>query len=234
MTTQWQNNLRSAADPDKIKILSSFFKTGPGQYGEGDRFIGLTVPANRAIAKRYSHLPCPTIKKMLDSEIHEFRLSGFLALVEKYRKARTDEERRDIVTFYLDNAERANNWDLVDLSAPKILGEWLRHHPDPQLLYSLHADSCIWRTRIAIVSTYTLIKAGSTEEILTLAERSLSHPHELIHKAVGWMLREAGKKDQTALCTFLDRYATLMPRTALRYAVERLPDPMRRHYMQLR
>ncbi len=234
MTTQWKSELLAAANSDKIKILSSFFKTGPGQYGEGDRFIGVTVPQNRAIAKHYSHLPYPAIKEMLESEIHEFRLSGFLALAEKYRKALTNEERRETVDFYLDNAERANNWDLVDLSAPKILGEWLKRNPDAQLLHTLHADDCMWRTRISIVSTYTLIKSGRYEEILTLAGKSFNHPHELIHKATGWMLHEVGKKDQNALCSFLDRHAAAMPRTMLRYAIERLPEQQRRHYMQKR
>lgn len=233
MVKQWQKELIDSANPEKIKILSSFFKTGKGQYGEGDRFIGLTTPDNRAIARCYATLPLSDISTMLQSPIHEFRLSGFLALVEMFKNARKDEKKRaEIVEFYLKNATRANNWDLVDLSAPKILGIYLLKHPDPQLLDTLSYSENLWEQRIAIVCTMALIANHQYDETLRLAERYISHPHELIHKATGWMLREVGKKGgRDSLLSFLDRNAHKMPRTALRYAIEHFDENLRRYYM---
>lgn len=236
MVNQWQKELIDSANPEKIKILSSFFKTGKGQYGEGDRFIGLSTPCNRAIARCYATLPFSDISIMLQSPIHEFRLSGFLALVEMFKNARKDEMKRtEIVEFYLKNATRANNWDLVDLSAPKILGAYLVEHPNPQLLDTLSRSDNLWEQRIAIVCTMTLIANRRYDDTLRLAERYISHPHELIHKATGWMLREIGKKGgRDTLLSFLDRHAHEMPRTALRYAIEHFDENLRRHYMNKR
>ena len=233
MINQWQEALRQVSRPEKVAVLSSFFKTGPGQYGEGDVFIGVTVPDNRRISRTYHHLHLEAIDTMLRSEIHEYRLGGFLALVEKYRRATDPKERRAIVDFYLDHADCANNWDLVDLSAPKILGEYLVKNPSPTLLTGLVESGHLWRQRIAIVSTYTMIKHDDLSATFDLSTRLLTHPHDLIHKAVGWMLREAGKRDTAALTDYLDRHAAEMPRTMLRYAIERLDTPTRRRYMSI-
>lgn len=231
MTETWKRELLDAAQPKKIKILSSFFKTGKGEYGEGDKFIGLPVPANRAISTRYHEASFEIIAQMLHEDIHEFRLAGLIALVAKFTKEKNQDSRKNIVDFYLKYAERANNWDLVDLSAPKILGEYLLSSPSPTLLDELSVDSCLWRQRIAIVSTLTLIRHNHFDDTLRLASRYLSHPHPLIHKATGWMLREVGKRNPTCLHNFLEQYASQMPRTALRYAIERLDADTRLYYM---
>lgn len=232
LAAEWKGRLLDAANPDKIAILSRFFKTGPGEYGEGDLFIGLTVPENRAIARDYYAAPLETIACMLRSPEHEYRLSGFLALVARYKKLRDPEERRRTVEFYLDNAERANNWDLVDLSCYEILGAHVVATGETDILDRLSDSGNLWRERIAIVSTMAMVRAGEMSMTLKLAEKYLAHTHLLIHKATGWLLREAGKRDIDALTGFLDRHAAVMPRTALRYAVERLPEERRRHYMK--
>lgn len=227
----WQNSLSEHASAEKAKVLSSFFKTGKGEYGEGDTFIGVTVPDNRKVSKAHYDEPLPVIEGMLNSPIHEFRLAGLLALVERYRKLRDDQSRRETVRFYLDNAHRANNWDLVDLSAPKILGEHLLLNPDSDRLDALSRSECMWLQRIAIVATYTLIKHDRFEDTLRLAKRYLAHKHQLMHKATGWMLREIGKRRESTLIDFLDANAALMPRTALRYSIEKLSPTLKAHYM---
>ena len=231
MITIWQNELRNAADSNKIKIFMSFFKTGKGEYGEGDKFIGLPVPKNRNIAKKYYQLDFELIDQMLQHEIHEFRLSGFLALVEKFKKKKDSKSQKCIVDFYVTRGTRANNWDLVDLSAPYILGTYLLSHPNSELLDELSFSDNLWLQRIAIVSTLTLVRKNKFDETLRLAKRYLSHPHPLIHKATGWLLREIGKKDEVVLLDFLDKYATNMPRTSLRYAIERLSPQLRQSIM---
>lgn len=231
-TDQWKTRLAQEADEDKAKILSRFFKTAPGEYGEGDIFIGVTVPKVRAVSREFIHAFPADIHAMLQSPVHEHRLSALLTLVEQYHKARHDISRRKtIVDFYLAHATRANNWDLVDLSAPKILGQWLADNPDPQLLDRLSLSENLWQQRIAIVATLTLIRHGMFSDTLRLAHRYMTHTHPLMHKATGWMLREVGKKDLPTLLTFLDAHAHVMPRTALRYAIERLAPDQRRHYM---
>lgn len=231
MIKKWQDELLTAARPEKIKIFLSFFKTGTGEYGEGDKFIGLSVPDNRKIAKVHINENFDVIDEMLNSEIHEFRLSGFLALVEKFKKCKTTEERKKICDFYVTRGTRANNWDLVDLSAPYILGAHLLNNPNPTLLDQLSYNKNLWLQRIAIVSTLMLIRHGQFDDTLRLAERYLSHPHPLIHKATGWMLRELGKRNEQLLLNFLDNHAHKMPRTALRYAIERLGKNVRESYM---
>lgn len=224
---------------DKAKVLARFFQTGPGQYGEGDRFIGVTVPKVRDVAREFSSATFEDIHRLLQSEIHEARLCALLILVEQYRHARRDAARRsEIVRFFLDHATQANNWDLVDLSCPKILGQWLAQpdiNPgaDPEILFTLARSGNLWLERIAIVSTMPLIAAGRFDITLTLAGQYLSHPHPLIHKATGWMLREAGKRHLPTLLSFLDAHAPAMPRTALRYAIEKLHPELRRHYLTL-
>lgn len=234
MINKWQEELNAVSRPEKVKILSSFFKCGKGEYGEGDCFVGITVPDNRRISERYHALPLDDISVMLGSGIHEYRLAALLALVKRYAKTKVPGERDDIVDFYLANTSCINNWDLVDLSAPKILGRHLLANPSPTLLDRLAESDTLWEQRIAVVSTYTLIKSGRYDDTLRIAKRFLSHRHDLIHKAVGWMLREVGKRDIDILAGFLDKHATEMPRTMLRYAIEKMPLERRRHYMNLR
>ena len=234
MVEKWQSELRAVAQPEKIKILSSFFKTGKGEYGEGDKFVGVTVPENRKIAIRYFDAPFSDIEKMLRHEIHEFRLSALLALVAKYKKSKTLEARQAIVDFYVTRGTLANNWDLVDLSAPYILGAFFIDNPNYALLDRLSHSDNLWLQRIAIVSTLALIRVNRFDDTLRLSKRYLSHPHPLIHKATGWMLREVGKRDEIVLRRFLEDNAHAMPRTALSYAIERLSPADRTHYRALR
>ena len=232
MVKIWQEELRKAANPEKIKIFMSFFKTGKGEYGEGDKFIGLSVPENRRIAKRYSNCDFDVIDQMLQHEIHEFRLSAFLALIEKFKNCKNVESQKKIVDFYVTRGTLANNWDLVDLSAPYILGTYMVTNPLPQYLEKLSNSTNLWEQRIAIVSTLMLIRHNKFDDTLRLCERYLSHPHPLIHKATGWMLREIGKRDESILLDFIDNHYSKMPRTALRYAIERLNPELRQSIMQ--
>lgn len=227
------NRLAAVASEKKATTLRRFFKTGKGEYGEGDIFIGVTVPQIRGTACENIDASDSDIAKLLDSPVHEHRMCGLLIHVEQFRRARRSPERRkEITEFYLAHARKANNWDLVDLSAPKILGEWLLENPAPTLLDCLSRSDSLWEQRIAIVATLTMIRAGRFADTLRLAERYLTHPHPLMHKATGWMLREIGKKDISVLLAFLDRHSATMPRTALRYAIEKLPPEQRLYYMQ--
>lgn len=234
ITNKWQQELMAKSNPDKIKIFASFFKTGKGEYGEGDKFIGLSVPDNRKISTLYYEVSFPVIQNMLHDDIHEFRLAALLALVHKYKKSTTDNERKEIVDFYLSNAGRCNNWDMVDLSAPYILGQYLLETDCFGLLDYMSISDNLWRQRIAIVSTLTLIRHNRFEDTLRIAKRYLLHSHPLIHKATGWMLREVGKRHLPTLLEFLDEFAIAMPRTMLRYAIERLDTPTRQYYMKLK
>ena len=229
---QWKKELTDKAQPERKAILSSFFKTGKGQYGEGDVFIGLYVPDNRAISKKYHKLPLEIIGELLKDKIHEFRLAALIALVKKYSAQKDEQGRKDIMEFYLANTDRINNWDLVDLSCPQIIGEWVMRSGNIQLLHNLSESACLWRRRIAIVSTYTLIKNGVSSPTLAIAEKYLSAKEDLIHKATAWMLREVGKADTNALISFLDRHAAHMPRTMLRYSLEKLPKETKMDYMK--
>ena len=238
------------------QILARFFKTGKGEYGEGDMFIGMKVPQTRAIVKEARcDVPLEEIEKLLCSEWHEVRLCALLLLVEEMKAAlpkRTSKkdmgdtaeqavrqaERRDtIARFYLRHARQANNWDLVDLSCGYIIGEWLLHPsadgslPDRHILDSLAASDNLWEQRIAIVSTSMLIRNRQYADTLRIAAKLLHHPHDLIHKAVGWMLREVGKRDIETLHSFLSEHHDAMPRTALRYAIERMNGDERNYWM---
>ncbi len=232
MTEQIKNSLAEKASFEKSKILSKFFKTGKGEYGEGDIFIGVTVPEIRNVAKKFLDTPLLHIEQLLESPIHEHRMCALLILVEQYHKAKHSIDiRQKIVEFYLNHTSHINNWDLVDLSAPKILGEWLIASPDPNLLDSLSLSSDMWEQRIAIVSTLTQVRHMQYSDTLRLAKRYLTHKHPLIHKATGWLLREVGKKDPDTLLDFLNQHRHQMPRTALRYAIERLSPEQRAYYM---
>ena len=227
-----RKELKSMADPDKAVILQQFFKTGLGQYGEGDIFIGVTVPQSRKIAKKFSQLQLVEVETLLYSRIHEERLVALLILVWRYSSALDNrEEKEEIVKFYLDNIKQVNNWDLVDLSAPNILGAYLIDNRDRRLLYRLAKSENVWERRVAILATYHFIRNGDFSDTLKIAEMLLQDRHDLIHKAVGWMLREVGKRDATAEEAFLEKYWSVMPRTMLRYAIERLPENKRRRYM---
>ena len=230
-----RKELKSMADPDKAVILQRFFKTGLGQYGEGDIFIGVTVPQSRKIAKKFSQLQLVEVKTLLYSRIHEERLVALLILVWRYSSALDNrEEKEEIVKFYLDNIKQVNNWDLVDLSAPNILGAHLmvdnRDDRRRKLLYKLAKSENVWERRIAIVATHHFIRNGDFSDTLQIAEMLLQDRHDLIHKAAGWMLREVGKRDSAAEEVFLEKHCSVMPRTMLRYAIERLPESKRRRY----
>lgn len=232
-TPEWQAALSAAATPGKADILCRFFKTGKGEYGEGDKFIGVMVPANRQIAKQTLDAPLQTVAEMLASEIHEHRLSALLSLVERYRKARKDPaEKHRIAQFYLTHTNGINNWDLVDLSAPYIIGDQIMegNDPTPRLLDSAN----LWEQRIAVVSTMLPIRNRQFDTALRNVGHLLQHPHDLMRKANGWMLRETGKRDISTLLRFLDLHAATMPRTTLRYAVERLAPELKKHYMEMK
>lgn len=226
-------------DDAQARHLMRFFKTGKGEYGEGDRFLGLRVPATRAIVKEYKDMvSLADVVVLLNSQWHEVRLAAFLFMIEIYKreKKRSPEKAASVVDCYLNSIHKANNWDLVDLSAPYILGDWLVANPDQRgILHRLSdmADS-LWHQRVAIVANWMLIRAGEFADTFQIAEKFLTHPHDLIHKATGWMLREVGKRGgMKPLCDFLDRFAPAMPRTMLRYAIEKFPEEKRLHYLRI-
>lgn len=225
------NDLQKLANRHKAKILQRFFKTGKGEYGEGDIFWGITVPQQRLLARKYQNLALAEIKKLLKSKIHELRLTGLLILTLQFPKAEI-QYKKTIVDFYCQNIHYINNWDLVDLSAPNILGSWLIDK-NKSLLYKLAKSKNLWEKRIAILSTYTFIKQNQFDETLKIASILLNNKHDLIHKAAGWMLREVGKRKMTLLEKFLDKYAQKMPRVMLRYAIEKMNPEKRNLYLSL-
>ncbi|MBI4032653.1 DNA alkylation repair protein [Candidatus Berkelbacteria bacterium] len=219
----------------KAKSSAWFFKTGPGQYGEGDRFIGVTVPEQRKVAKQFRELPLNEIETLLASPIHEHRLTALLILVGQYSRLKKTGDERSVVDFYLTHLDGVNNWDLVDSSASYILGDWIvAHHDDRRILAVLARSGDLWKERVAMIATAALINAGSFKPTLELAERFLTHRHDLIHKATGWMLREVGKQDRATLERFLDAHAREMPRTMLRYAIEKFEPHERKRYLELK
>ena len=224
-------DIESHKDKRKSKILSKFFKTGDGQYGEGDIFWGLTVPVSRKIALKYKNLSLPDINLLLKNKVHEVRLIGLLILVWKYKNLEVKEKEK-IVKFYLKNTKYINNWDWVDLSSHYILGNYLINQKNKNILIKLAKSKNLWEQRIAIVSTYALIRKRELEWTFKIAKMFLNHNHDLIHKAAGWMLREAGKKDEKALRKFLDTNTSKMPRTMLRYAIEKFPENVRKEYLK--
>ena len=224
--------LRRRRNPAQAAILRRFFKTGPGEYGEGDEFWGLKVPQTRAVLARFRAVPLAVAGELLDSPVHEARFFAVAALVRDY--ARADAAARGaIFDFYLSRTARINNWDLVDASAPGIVGRHLPPGGGRRVLGRLAASATLWNRRIAMVSTLEPIRQGRLENTFWLAERLLDDPEDLMHKAMGWMLREAGKRDVQALFAFLDAHAARMPRTALRYALERIAPEKRRKWMDL-
>ena len=219
--------LRGLSDDEKKTVLPRFFKTGKGEYGEGDRFLGVIVPNTRKVAKNHKDSPYIVIEMLLESEWHECRLCALLMLIEKYRK-----EPDEAVHFYLTHTKGINNWDLVDLSAPYILGDYLKDKTDRNVLYDLASSSVMWERRIAVVSTLMLIRHGQFDDTIRLAEALIDSKHDLMQKSIGWMLREVGKRDKGLLVQFIEKHKHEMPRTMLRYAIEKFPEPERREFMR--
>ena len=220
-----EKELQSKKDPIRAKILSRFFKTGKGEYGEGDIFLGIVVPIQRAIAKKYKDVSLKEIQKLLDSKIHEYRLTGLLVLVEKYK-----EDKELVYNFYIKNFRNINNWDLVDLTAPKIMGDFLKDKKK-DILYSLAISDDLWERRISIIVTFAFIKDNDFKDALKISKILLNDKHDLIHKAVGWMLREIGNRDCDKLYYFLTEHYKEMPRTMLRYAIEKFDEDTRKAFL---
>ena len=226
MLSQLKSELEQLSNPSKAKIQSSFFKTSKGQYSEGDIFLGVTVPETRKIANKYLNLQLTEIQQLLSSKIHDHRLIALLILVENYKKTKD----KNIPQFYLQNLKQVNNWDLVDLSADKILGQYLLDK-DKSILYKLAQSNNLWERRVAIISTFQFIKNNKFEDTLKISEILLNDKHDLIHKAVGWMLRELGKRNQELEEQFLKKHYQKMPRTMLRYAIEKFDEEKRKQYL---
>lgn len=257
MNKELESNIKEASNSSKAKILQRFFKTGKGEYGDGDVFLGITVPEQRKIVKEFKTLNIQDIQELLDSTIHEKRLIGLLILIEQYKIARKENNekiRKEFFEFYLKNAKESkiNNWDLVDLSAPNIVGDYLLNK-EPDVLYRLSKSDNLWEKRIAIISTFAFIRNNEFNHTLKISEFLLSDPHDLIHKAVGWMLREIGKRNINVLEDFLIKnyrepegfsfqsnvkdksnisLYKKMPRTMLRYAIEKFPEEKRSMYLK--
>jgi len=223
-------DLKKGGTPYRAKMCQRFFKTGKGEYGEGDIFLGLTVPELRSIAKNYQNLPLADLLKLLHSKIHEERFTALVLMVSLYKKG-DDKLKSQIYDAYLANSKWINNWDLVDTSTPQIIGDYLYNFGDVKVLDKLAKSNLLWDRRIAVLATFTFIKNSNFKPTLRISKMLLSDEHDLIHKAVGWMLREVGKKDLKTLKTFLDEYAHKMPRTALRYSIEKLPRGERDKYL---
>ena len=225
-----RSELKALADAAKAEVLARFFKTGPGQYGEGDRFHGVIAPKIRKVVKIHGRAPRAEVRKLLRSKFHEERLAALLILVDQYQKG-NDSQKKEIYDLYLASTAFINSWDLVDLTAQYIVGDYLTGR-DTSILLRLARSKSLWERRIAMLATYHFIRKGDSREALRIAQLLLDDSHDLIHKAVGWMLREVGKRCSLEIeCRFLDAHAATMPRTMLRYAIERFPEKLRRHYL---
>lgn len=233
MSNKLYEGIIAKADPTQVEGLSRFFKTGKGQYGEGDRFLGIKVPVTRDVVKQCRNaVSFSDLEECIGSEYHELRLAALLALVEIFSHARKDKQlQQRCVDFYLSHTDRINNWDLVDLSCYPLLGVWLLDK-DRSMLYDLARNGrTIWEQRIGMVSTMTFIRHGELADTFAIADILLHHEHDLIQKAVGWLLREAGKRDKAALVSFLGPRYKFMPRTMLRYAIEKFSEQERQSYL---
>jgi 3-methyladenine DNA glycosylase AlkD len=225
---QLQLELQQLANSEQQAILQRFFKTKPGEYGEGDIFLGIKVPRLRQLAKKYQHLALNDIQILLHHSIHEYRFLALILLIHLYNTA---EEKAALVNFYLQHTEYINNWDLVDISAPKILGHYLFNQPR-EVLYSLARSPSLWERRIAIIATLPFIKSQQFQDTLALSDILLLDKQDLIHKAVGWMLREVGKQNQEVVKSFLQQHYQYIPRTMLRYAIEKFDEKLRQQYLK--
>ena len=219
LTKTITNKLQALSDAEKREIFPKFFKAGKGEYGEGDRFLGVTVPNIRAIAKLHKDISIEEIRELLQSEWHEVRLCALIIMVEKSKK-KDEALRKELFNLYLSQTKRINNWDLVDLSCRFIIGEYLLDK-SRDILYHLAQSPLLWDNRIAIVSTYAFIRKGQLEDTYALSDLMMQHPHDLMHKAIGWMLREAGKRNPERLYDYVMSHRADMPRTMLRYAIEK-------------
>lgn len=227
MLDELERELEGKQNAEQGKLLQKYFKTGKGEYGEGDIFIGIKVPVLREISEKYKELGLEDIEKLLESKIHEFRLVALFILVHKYKTG----NKKEIFDFYIHHTKNINNWDLVDLSAHSIVGDFLLNK-DKDILYKLIASNNIWEKRIAIISTFAFIKNGKFDDSLKMAKILLKEKHDLIHKAVGWMLREIGKRNRKTVEDFLRENYKNMPRTMLRYAIEKFPESLRQDYLK--
>lgn len=227
-----RKDLRKFVRPDKAKVLMRFFKTGKGEYGEGDEFLGLVTAETRSVAKKYSSLSLSDISKLLASKIHEERVVAVMILTRRFEKAGLA-VKKEIYDFYFANISGINNWDLVDGSAPTIVGGYLYESRAPRnILYNLAKSDDLWKKRIGMMATFYFIREKDFADALKIAEILINDSHDLIHKAVGWMLREIGNRDQKVEETFLKKYYKIMPRTMLRYAIEKFPEEKRQKYLK--
>ncbi|MPS74800.1 MAG: DNA alkylation repair protein [Chryseobacterium sp.] len=235
LSTEIKQVLEILSIPEKAEFFPKFFKTGKGEYGEGDIFIGVTVPDQRSVAKEfYNRISLRELSELLSSKIHEHRLTALLILVYKFEKTKDRIQQKEIIDFYLDHTKHINNWDLVDTSCYKILGRYCFENQDSKILEKLSDSKDMWEMRMAIVGTMHHIKKGQFELTKTFALKNLRHPHDLMHKANGWLLREMGKRNETELLDFLDLHYKEMPRTCLRYAIEKLDEELRQDYLKAR
>lgn len=237
LLAQLKSELKKLVDPKQAEILQRFFKTGKGEYGEGDIFLGIKVPVQRDIAKKYKGFKLADLQKLLNSKIHEERLIALFILIYQYKKIedstsslQSHELRQRFFNFYLKNTKNINSWDLVDLSAPSIVGNYLLDKPR-NILYRLVKSKNFWERRIAVLACFVFIRNNDFKDILKISEMLLKDDHNLIHKAVGWMLREIGKRDQKIEEEFLEKHVKQMPRTMLRYAIEKFPETKRKSYL---
>ena len=228
--TSLKKEISQLANPQKAKELQRFFKTGKGDYGEEDIFLGATVGEQRNVAKKFKEIELQKLTPFMQSKIHEERLIALLILVQKFEKG-NKAEKKQVYKFYFDNVQGVNNWDLVDLTAPKIVGAWLLDK-DRSLLFKLAKSNDLWKKRISIIATFAFIRKKDFEDSLAIAKILLQDKHDLVHKAVGWMLREIGKRDLTVEETFLKKHYKEMPRTMLRYAIERFEEEKRLAYLK--
>jgi 3-methyladenine DNA glycosylase AlkD len=230
-----KKEISSYADKDKAAFFPRFFKTGKGGYAEGDRFIGVTVPRLRGVVKKhYQNIDLTETEKLLKEPIHEFRLAALLLMVLKFEKAQTEQEKKIMVDLYLKNLKSVNNWDLVDSSADKILGAYMYNKSTSHrtLLYDFARTTDLWKQRMAIITTFYFIRRGQFKDTLAIAKILLNHKHDLIHKAVGWMLREVGNRDFSTEFGFLKNNYKAMPRTMLRYAIEKFDPELRAKFLK--
>jgi len=230
MLNELQKELKKLSNPKQAKLLQGFFKTGEDQYGEGDIFLGIMMPIQRKIAQRFINLDFKDIQKLLNSKIHEYRMVALLILTYIYSQA-SNERKKEVYNFYLKNTKNINNWDLIDVTSHKIIGDYLKDKPR-EILYKLAKSENLWEKRISIISCFAFIKDNDFKDALNISKILLNDKHDLIHKAVGWVLREIGKKDQIIEENFLKKHYKNMPRTMLRYAIERFDEDKRLRYLK--
>ena len=232
MFTKVIEDLKGYAEPNRIEKLAKYFQVAPGGYGNGDKFMGVRVPNQRAVSKKYFKIiSLEDLSKLMSSEFHEQRLTGVFMLVLKFEKEKDEVRRKELVGFYLNHLEYMNNWDLVDSSAYKILGVYLRDK-NAQILYDFAYSDDLWKQRISIVATYEFIRHKKYEHTFEIAKILIHHPQDIIHKGVGWMLKEVGKKDFGKAFEFLKSYYSEMPRTMLRFAIEKYPEDIRQNFLK--